>query len=183
MECFQTCIEYTWFGMTISQNTSHGLSVAMCTSPMVKDQPKRHILKQQKSKRQSSSVGQPAVQLQRQPSSGDALLNGLDSLGHSALVSARRQRLEPYIQALNHAKSDLQKFVFVFLTHDSNSSNDSGELVALPAGACVKDALKEGEKLVHSLLGLNGVPTSVARKLRNGDVLNVPLSAPSLSYA
>jgi len=139
--------------------------------------------KQQKSKRQSSSVGQPAVQLQRQPSSGDALLNGLDSLGHSALVSARRQRLEPYIQALNHAKSDLQKFVFVFLTHDSNSSNDSGELVALPAGACVKDALKEGEKLVHSLLGLNGVPTSVARKLRNGDVLNVPLSAPSLSYA
>merc|ERR1712232_1481920 len=136
--------------------------------------------KQQKSKRQSSSVGQPAVQLQRQPSSGDALLNGLDSLGHSALVSARRQRLEPYIQALNHAKSDLQKFVF--LTHDS-SSNDSGELVALPAGACVKDALKEGEKLVHSLLGLNGVHTSVARKLRNGDVLTVPLSAASLSYA
>lgn len=104
-------------------------------------------------------------------------------------IRARTQRLEPYIQALTTAQSDLARdFVFVFLkpSHDEPSSSrenikSEGKVLQLPAGACVVDALREGERslgvpmLFGDTFNLNGAVTSVTSRLSNGDVLTVPL--------
>jgi (p)ppGpp synthase/HD superfamily hydrolase len=97
-------------------------------------------------------------------------------------IRARTQRLEPYIQALTTAQSDLARdFVFVFLKPPSLSGE--GKVLALPAGACVVDALREGERslgvpmLFGDTFNLNGASTSVTSRLSNGDVLTVPLRA------
>ena len=108
-------------------------------------------------------------------------------------IRARTQRLEPYIQALTAAQSDLARdYVFVFLKqHDESDTNQSaeGKVLALPAGACVIDALREGERslgvplLVGDVFDLNGVATSVTNRLSNGDVLTVPLQTQvTMSY-
>jgi (p)ppGpp synthase/HD superfamily hydrolase len=98
-------------------------------------------------------------------------------------IKARSQQLEPYIQALNEAQSDLaREFVFVFLTPSDKKGASIGKVLALPAGACVLDALREEEKTIgrpltgmDSQLALNGVATSITRQLSNGDVLTLPL--------
>jgi len=94
-------------------------------------------------------------------------------------IRARTQRLEPYIQALTDAQSDLtREYVFVFLTQSSEKPSE-GKVLALPAGACVLDALREGERtlgipLSDDQLALNGDATSVTRQLHNGDILTIP---------
>lgn len=94
-------------------------------------------------------------------------------------IRARTQRLAPYIQALTAAQSDLaREFVFVFLTQANQSD---GKVLALPAGACVLDALREGagpwsQNRSETDLALNGAATSVTRQLRNGDVLTLPVA-------
>lgn len=96
-------------------------------------------------------------------------------------IRARAQRLEPYLQALTVTQSELTRdFVFVFLEDENHSAN--GKVLALPAGACVLDALREGEKTLGLLyddsnLALNGNDTSVTRQLHNGDVLTVPMQS------
>jgi ppGpp synthetase/RelA/SpoT-type nucleotidyltranferase len=115
------------------------------------------------------------------------------SRGRADRIRARTQRLEPYIQALTTAQSDLARdYVFVFLkpSHDEPSSSSSsynakssseGKVLQLPAGACVVDALREGERslgvpmLFGNTFNLNGAATSVTSRLSNGDVLTVPL--------
>jgi (p)ppGpp synthase/HD superfamily hydrolase len=94
-------------------------------------------------------------------------------------IRDRTQRLEPYLNALTEAQSDLARdFVFVFLRSDEHP----GRVLALPSGACVLDALREGEKAVGCPLvfntrelEVNGATTSVTRRLNNGDVLSLPL--------
>lgn len=99
-------------------------------------------------------------------------------------IRARTQKLQPYIEALTAAQSDLaREHVFVFLTSedDSNRSNtNSGRVLSLPAGACVLDALREGERELGIAFPehhrLNGeISTKVTSKLQNGDILAVPL--------
>jgi ppGpp synthetase/RelA/SpoT-type nucleotidyltranferase len=94
-------------------------------------------------------------------------------------IRDRTQRLEPYLNALTEAQSDLARdYVFVFLRSDEHP----GRVLALPSGACVLDALREGEKAVGCPLVfnpkeliVNGASTSVTRQLNNGDVLSLPL--------
>lgn len=120
-------------------------------------------------------------------------------------IRARTQRLQPYIQALSAAQSDLaRESVFIFVSqqqlpqsppdkekedrHDGIPSVSYGKVLALPAGACVLDALREYENMIgssdaKSLLPsdelssptaeLNGSKTSLTRRLQNGDVLTV----------
>lgn len=112
-------------------------------------------------------------------------------------IRDRAQRLEPYLTALTEARSDLNRdYVFVFLTgpseqpldcHHDVGDNDAqypppgGRVLALPSGACVLDALREGERAVgHALVFarqdpvVNGVASPVTRQLHNGDVLSLP---------
>ena len=80
-------------------------------------------------------------------------------------IRERNERLEPYIQALKTAQWDLARdFVFIFL------SDEHSQVLALPAGACVLDALKSIKREEPNIL-LNGSATSVTRQLHNGDVL------------
>lgn len=106
----------------------------------------------------------------------------VESKERAARIRARMQRLQPYIEALTAAQSDLvRQNVFVFL---AQSENSTGTVVALPAGACVLDALREGERRFSmrfpwreedlALVSHNGVAASVTSKLRNGDILSVP---------
>jgi ppGpp synthetase/RelA/SpoT-type nucleotidyltranferase len=111
------------------------------------------------------------------------------SRGRADRIRARTRRLEPYIQALTTAQSDLARdFVFVFLkphndetSSSSRESKSEGKVLQLPAGACVVDALREGERslgvpmLFGDTFNLNGAATSVTCRLSNGDVLTVPL--------
>jgi ppGpp synthetase/RelA/SpoT-type nucleotidyltranferase len=106
-------------------------------------------------------------------------------------IRARTKKLQPYIEALTAAQSDLaREHVFVFLTTSSpdtdhhHSNQQPGKVLALPAGACVLDALREGEKHLglafpwkeeDGFFALNGKVTSkLTSKLSNGDILTVP---------
>jgi len=105
-------------------------------------------------------------------------------------IRARTKKLQPYIEALTAAQSDLaREHVFVFLTsEDATEMNGDdvvdmkqpGRVLALPAGACVLDALREGERefgfAFPDQIRLNGeVSTKVTSKLQNGDILTVPV--------
>lgn len=88
------------------------------------------------------------------------------------------QHLEPYIRALTAARMDLARdFVFVFLKPNTTAE---ARVLALPSGACVVDAIREGEKSLGlnlwksaCLYDLNGAAATVSRRLSNGDVLTV----------
>ena len=86
-------------------------------------------------------------------------------------MEARKQRLAPYIEALTSARSDLARdHVFVFL---SNSPNEEGHILALPAGACVIDALREGNTGSRQTALHNGSVATFTTKLSNGDVITM----------
>lgn len=93
-------------------------------------------------------------------------------------VRQHSEQLEPYLRALTAARSDLARdFVFVFLKEDAAAD---ARVLALPAGACVVDALREGEKSLgmsmwnsNSAYDLNGAATTVSSRLSNGDVLTL----------
>jgi len=100
-------------------------------------------------------------------------------------INARTQRLEPYLAALTTAQSELaRESIFIFVTQSEQENAADGKVLALPSGACVLDALREGEKTMgfplyaidQDALVLNGGSTSVTRQLQNGDVLTLPLS-------
>jgi (p)ppGpp synthase/HD superfamily hydrolase len=93
-------------------------------------------------------------------------------------VRQHSEQLEPYLRALTAARSDLARdFVFVFMKEDAAAD---ARVLALPAGACVVDALREGEKSLgmsmwnsNSSYDLNGAATTVSSRLSNGDVLTL----------
>mmetsp|Transcript_7060 Transcript_7060/g.8795 ORF Transcript_7060/g.8795 Transcript_7060/m.8795 type:complete len:694 (-) Transcript_7060:205-2286(-) len=109
----------------------------------------------------------------------------------------RNERLSPYLQALATIRTDLaREHVFVFFettssltSHDDGSGSDvsgsaAGAILSLTAGACVLDALHEAEKRKRFNVYrnrrhdedvlVNGVLTSVTKRLRNADVLVIP---------
>jgi len=95
----------------------------------------------------------------------------------------------PFIKALEVTQSKLtRERVFVFLTSQQIGADlRNGKLLELPAGACVLDALRETEQTLgfstrlrdHSLLaGIvhnDSSLISLTQKLRNGDVLTIPV--------
>lgn len=88
-------------------------------------------------------------------------------------IHKRTQRLTPYLEALNTAQSNLARdHVFVFLSQ--SSQEEGGNIMALPSGACVLDALREGGMEWKGAPSLNGSETNLTRQLRNGDILVVP---------
>jgi (p)ppGpp synthase/HD superfamily hydrolase len=123
----------------------------------------------------------------------------LSSSSSSSLESLERadriRELQPYLDALKSAQSDLERErVFVFLkttTSQSSSRNDDndhyyyheGTVLSLPSGACVLDALRNAEQTLgvrvkrDEVLDLNGHDTSVTRQLHNGDILKIPYVA------
>lgn len=104
-------------------------------------------------------------------------------------IRARTKKLLPYIEALTAAQTDLaREHVFVFLTSEEDDAavdadgqqNQHGRVLSLPAGACVLDALREGERELGIAFPdhhrLNGeISTKVTSKLQNGDILTIPL--------
>lgn len=95
-------------------------------------------------------------------------------------IRARTQRLAPYIEALTMTQSDLaRESVIVFVTQSHHSTPSEGKVLALPAGACVLDAIRLGANMDFRWsdkdLDLNGASTSLTRQLHNGDVLTIPL--------
>lgn len=111
------------------------------------------------------------------------------SHGREKLFRNRSERLKPYLQALNDVQSDLVRdHVFVFLTKQQGSADRSdsnptvpgeGTVLALPAGACVLDALRESERTLGLSLvrdhgfAVNGIEATVTRQLQNGDILGI----------
>ncbi len=77
-------------------------------------------------------------------------------------------------------QSDLaRESVIVFVTQSHHSTPSEGKVLALPAGACVLDAIRLGANMEFRWsdkdLDLNGAATSLTRQLHNGDVLTIPL--------
>lgn len=81
----------------------------------------------------------------------------------------RTGSLRPYLEALAATKSAYaHSAVVVFLLH-----HDELELVRLPAGACVWDAVRSYATTHRSAATLNGQAIPVTRQLHNGDVLEL----------
>lgn len=126
-----------------------------------------------------------------------ATANMWHSHGRQTWIRKRTERLKPYIQALTDVQSDLARdHVFVFLTQQLKESENNtcivaaeGKVLALPAGACVLDALRETERTLGLTLmrnegfALNGIETSVTRQLQNGDILGIQCSSRSPAMA
>lgn len=112
-------------------------------------------------------------------------------------IRARTERLKPYLQSLTNTQSDLARdHVFVFLAQELDNSDDNGcsiaaegKVLALPAGSCVLDALRESEQtlgmsyLRNQGFAVNGKETTVTRLLQNGDILGIQCSARSVVLA
>eukprot|EP00551_Chaetoceros_affinis_P000387 CAMPEP_0203638600 /NCGR_PEP_ID=MMETSP0088-20131115/4583_1 /ASSEMBLY_ACC=CAM_ASM_001087 /TAXON_ID=426623 /ORGANISM="Chaetoceros affinis, Strain CCMP159" /LENGTH=730 /DNA_ID=CAMNT_0050493275 /DNA_START=199 /DNA_END=2391 /DNA_ORIENTATION=- len=100
--------------------------------------------------------------------------------GHSEHLRARNERLAPYLKALMADQSNLtREQVFIFL-----QSQEDGITLALPAGSCVLDALRESQRTLglttdrnmEKKVEHNGCLTSVTQKLNNGDILTIPIA-------
>lgn len=93
---------------------------------------------------------------------------------------ANKANLTPYLNALMEDRSNLARdHVFVFF-HTEESK--AGHVLELPAGACVLDALNESERMfgikqprTPTQIVHNGSVTTFTRRLRNGDVISVPI--------
>lgn len=98
-------------------------------------------------------------------------------------IRARTERLRPYLQALTTAQSDLvRERVFVFMT--TSSESEGAKVLALPSGACVLDALREGERTMGVSLSaalVNGKESSITKQLHNGDILKLCVSTATVS--
>ena len=105
----------------------------------------------------------------------------MESKVRAERIRARTAHLAPFIEAFDHAQSDLSReHVYVFLSQ----SHAEGNIIALPAGACVLDALREGGKRFGSdwaskrgavTCSHNGADVNLTKQLRNGDVLTVAM--------
>ncbi|CAB9502482.1 ppGpp synthase/hydrolase RelA [Seminavis robusta] len=109
--------------------------------------------------------------------------SSLEASERADRIRARTKKLQPYIEALTAAQSDLaREHVFVFLTTPGAEQGDDspGTVLALPSGSVVLDALRQGEQqlgiTMPDVIGLNGEwSDKLTSKLQNGDILTVPM--------
>lgn len=86
----------------------------------------------------------------------------------AARIRARTEQLQPYLKAVKAAQSDLtMEHVYVFM------NSRAGQVLALPAGACVLDALRVSTNDLFLATRINGQDCSVTRRLHNGDYLQL----------
>jgi (p)ppGpp synthase/HD superfamily hydrolase len=112
---------------------------------------------------------------QAQASAKRRLSSPLYTLDTSS-VHAREERLTPYLNAFVEEQSDLtREQVFVFmpshLDEKSVKRSNKGRIIALPAGSCIIDALRESN-YDHSSRNFDQL--KLTQKLRNGDILAIP---------
>jgi len=104
------------------------------------------------------------------------------------------ESMAPYLEKLMRDQSNLaREHVFVFLSCDDSSNtgtcNRNSQILELPAGACVLDAIRESERsfgynsrhLLDDEIVHNGSPTSVTRQLSNGDIVTIPITTANTS--
>lgn len=109
--------------------------------------------------------------------SDEPILDLSESKVRADRIRARTQRLQPYIEALTEAQSGLaREHVFVFFSQSEDTCSTEGQVLALPAGAVVLDALREcGCSMVsESDISHNGNPATSTSRLHNGDILTIP---------
>lgn len=96
----------------------------------------------------------------------------------SERVRARDEKLAPYLKSLMDHQSNLtREQIFIFL-----ESQEEGVTLALPAGSCILDAIRESERAfgvtssrsIEKGVEHNGSIASITRQLSNGDVLSIP---------
>jgi len=109
-------------------------------------------------------------------------------------TNGSEENITPFIKALEVTQSNLtRQKVYIFLASQQASQQTGtilrdGKLLELPAGACVLDALRESDRTLgfsislrdQSLAGIihnDGALTSLTQKLKNGDILTIPVSA------
>ena len=104
--------------------------------------------------------------------------NNIKDQERSERQRARDERLAPYLKALMTDQSNLtREQVFIFL-----QSQENGITLALPAGSCILDAIRESERAlglttsrsIEKQVEHNGSLASVTQKLTNGDILTIP---------
>lgn len=101
-------------------------------------------------------------------------------------VSVPEERFTPYLESFNAAKSSIARenvFIFVSSPSDSNVGGTNGNILELPSGACVLDALREIERRFGVDVDLrttspesfvyNGSVENVTTKLNNADILTI----------
>jgi ppGpp synthetase/RelA/SpoT-type nucleotidyltranferase len=102
-------------------------------------------------------------------------------------LRARDEHLAPYLDALMKDHSNLaREHVFIFM---SCNEDETGQILELPAGACILDALRESERTfgftsnrsIEKGIIYNGSQSSVTQQLRNGDIISIPVEADALS--
>jgi len=134
---------------------------------------------------QSQSVVSPRSPKSFMGANGDYVASLSEDPNKVQKVRAHAERIAPYIAALNRYQSDLaREVVFVFVSSASAGNSIDGKVLALRSGACVLDALREGEKQFGMELNWSGAnnlvqvnndePISMTQRLSNGDVLTFP---------
>ncbi len=110
--------------------------------------------------------------------------------------ASANESLAPYLEKLMKDQSNLaREHVFVFLScnnnmNNSNSSSASSstccsQILELPAGACVLDAIHESERMLgydsrylqDDQIVHNGHSTTLTQQLSNGDIVTIPAIA------
>jgi hypothetical protein len=85
----------------------------------------------------------------------------------------------PYVTAIIHAKEMLNNQVYVFVMDDlDQSSEDHGELISVPVGSRVVDAISKSVNVSSPStvkVWRNDLPTKLDDTIQNGDVLMISL--------
>jgi len=108
------------------------------------------------------------------------------TLDNSSRVGVPEARFSPYLESFNAAKSSIARenvFIFVSSPSDDDASGTNGNLLELPSGACVLDALREIERrfgvdvdiraISPESFVYNGSVENVTTKLNNADILTI----------
>ncbi len=109
--------------------------------------------------------------------------------------ASANEKLAPYLEKLMKDQSNLKReHVFVFLSCNNNNNNNSSsagssntcctssQILELPAGACVLDAIHESERMLgydsrylqDDQIIHNGHSTTLTQQLSNGDIVTIP---------
>ncbi len=119
--------------------------------------------------------------------------NSMESAGWPSSASEQEREFSPYLESFNAAKSSISREnVFIFVSSDGDESPANGNILELPSGSCVLDALREVERrfgvdmsLRHSSSNsftYNGSEEDVMTRLNNADILTIS-SARSQNFA
>ena len=110
----------------------------------------------------------------------------------SERLRARDEHLAPYLDALMKDRTNLARehvFIFISCEEEIGTGSGPGQILQLPAGACILDAIREGERSlgftsnrsIEEGIIINGSKTTVTQQLRNGDVITIPNEAAAIS--